>query len=154
VVIDNGPLDTPGGPAVDPATAHFIAGLYGALLGRPPDVTGQANLADLLHDGIPARQAARAVWQSAEHRGRQVDQYYLTFLHRQAEPAERALWVNYFLTGASELAVEQSILTSGEYQAARTDTTSFVRGLYTDILGRAPNAAEQGFWQQALQNEG
>jgi hypothetical protein len=78
-----------------------------------------------------------------------VDGYYQKFLHRTESAAERAGWVNAFLAGASEIAVETAFLLSPEYQMAHASNTAFVTGLYNDVLGRPPDAGLAG-WVQAL----
>jgi hypothetical protein len=66
----------------------------------------------LLRDSVLVTQG---FWQSPEHRGRQVDQFYATLLHRQADPGGRASWVNALQTGLSEADLMRSFLTSAEY---------------------------------------
>src|SRR5262249_12785043 len=63
------------GPAVTVATAPqpddetaFVTGLYQDVLGRAPEADGLTAWVRALHDGLPRSQAARAVWESAEHR--------------------------------------------------------------------------------------
>jgi hypothetical protein len=79
-----------------------------------------------------------------------VDQFYTTFLHHSADSAGAMYWVNAMLNGASEESVMVGFLTSPEYQASHSDDTTFVQGLYSDVLGRAADAAGQSFWVQAL----
>jgi len=98
---------------------------------------------------VSRAQDAQAFWQSPEHRGRQVDQYYRRFLRRHADPAGRAGWVNAFVAGATEVEVMQQFLASAEYRTARPGT-AYVTGLYADVLGRSPSAAEVAGWQRAL----
>jgi hypothetical protein len=93
---------------------------------------------------------ADGFWQSVEHRVLEVNQFYGEFLHRAADDAGRAFWTNAFLSGASELEVMDGILTSTEYTASHSSDTAFVNGLYEDVLSRAPDAAGQAAWLQAL----
>jgi hypothetical protein len=94
---------------------------------------------------------AEGIWDSPEHRGLEVDQFYATYLHRAADPAERAGWVNALLGGASEADVARDFLTSPEYQQAHTGTTAYLFGLYADVLGRTPDPAGLDDWQAAAQ---
>lgn len=135
----------------DAATA-FVAGLYGALLDRAPDATGLANWVQHLDQGMSRDQVARAIWESAEHRGREVDGYYQNLLHRPADAAGRLSWVNAFLSGEDEGQVERGFLMSPEYQAAHASDAAFLTGLYLDVLGRQPDIPGTLAWQQALQN--
>src|SRR5260370_28932764 len=69
-----------------------------------------------------------------------------------ADSAGRTPWVNAVLAGNSEIDVARMFLTSAEYQAAHSSDAAFVTGLYTDVLGRSPSAAEVAGWQQALRS--
>jgi hypothetical protein len=106
----------------------------------------------LLLSGIGRQKVAMAVWQSPEHRGVEVDQFYMTYLGRGADAAGRAFWVNAFLSGASEVDVIRGFLTSAEYQATHVTDISFVNGLYAQILGRTSDPAGQAAWLEALQS--
>src|SRR5262249_49799538 len=105
----------------------------------------------LLLNGTPRQQVVQAVWRSPEHRGLQVDRFYQTFLHRAADAAGRAGFVQAFLAGAEEVEVGQFFLTSAEYAAAHTTPVAFAAGLYADVLARNGSDAEIAGWQQALQ---
>jgi hypothetical protein len=130
----------------------FVNHLFQSLLGRSPDIDGLNSLTMMLMAGFPREQITREIWQSPEHRGLEVDQYYQTYLHRLPDPAGRAGWVNSFLAGASEISVAQLFLTSAEYVATHQSNFSFVTGLYVDVLGRAPDAAGLAAAQAALQS--
>jgi Domain of unknown function (DUF4214) len=106
----------------------------------------------LLLAGIPRQVLAAAIWQSPEHRAFEVNQYYLTFLGRPADAAGEAIFVNALLNGATEVDVIRALVTSPEYSQIHQSDVSFVTGLYTQILGRAPDAAGEAAWEQALQN--
>ena len=82
--------------------------------------------------------------------GLEVDQFYQTFLHRPADAAGRAGWVNALLNGVTEANVVIAFVTSPEYTRLHPDASSYVTGLYEDILGRAPDAAGQSFWERIL----
>jgi hypothetical protein len=58
----------------------FIDGLYQNLLNRPAEVEGLCRWILLLLAGISRQQVATALWQSAERRAIEVDQFYATFL--------------------------------------------------------------------------
>jgi protocatechuate 3,4-dioxygenase beta subunit len=134
------------------AEATYVNGLYHTLLGRGADSTGLTNWVIALQNGVSRQEVATAIWDSAEHRGIEVDQFYAAFLHRSESPAERAAWVNLMLGGESELQVADSFILSSEYEAAHASSTSFVSGLYADVLGRGATSAEITGWTQSLQN--
>jgi autotransporter-associated beta strand protein len=128
----------------------FISSLYKEILNRLPDVPGLSFWLQQLHAGVPRDQIARGFWESAEHRGLEVDQYYATLLHRPADAAGRAAWVNALLAGTSEGDVVIAFLTSPEYTARHADNAAFVNGLFSDLLRRAGDPAGLAFWQDQL----
>jgi uncharacterized repeat protein (TIGR01451 family) len=140
-------------PAVGTLRADivFIKGLYRDLLGRDAETAGLAFWMSALLTGGSQSAVAQGVWDSAEHRGLEVDKFYLTLLHRRADAAGRAFWVADLLAGARESDVEAGFLSSAEYRAAHAADAAFVAGLYQDVLDRAPDSTGQAFWLAKLQ---
>jgi hypothetical protein len=134
------------------AEVHYISGLYATLLGRSAEDASLEYWIGLLHGGATRQQVVQGIWDSPEHRGREVDQFYATYLHRAADAAGRALWVNALLGGASEADVALGFLTSPEYQQSHADTTSYLLGLYADVLGRTADPAGLEVWQAAARS--
>jgi hypothetical protein len=145
-------------PAVglDPAAAPaaqlraYISALYQRVLGRAPDDSGLSVWVSFLQAGGSRADAARAFWESAEHRGLEVDTFYATYLHRAADADGRAVWVNALLAGMTEADVARGFLASPEYASAHPDTAAFAAGLYSDVLGRHGAAGEVSPWQAQL----
>jgi SdrD B-like domain/Domain of unknown function (DUF4214) len=147
-------LSSSNGQSVDPvieAEATYVDGLYRTLLQRPADEAGLIGWVTAMQQGMSRAQVVAAIWDSAEHRGLEVDQLYQTFLHRQADAAGRAAFVNVLMSGATEEDVALMMIDSNEYQSAHPDNTSFILGLYADILGRTPAPAETAAWLAVLQ---
>jgi hypothetical protein len=92
------------------------------------------------------------VWNSPEHLAMEVNQFYFQILHRAADRAGEAGWVQYLLQGHGENDLAVQLLESPEYQAAHLSAASFIQGLYADVLLRTPSAAESSGWLQALQS--
>jgi hypothetical protein len=139
--------------AADPASqAPFVRTLYDQVLQRTPDAAGLAGWVGFLQAGGTPLQVAQGVWDSAEHRGMQVDQFYAAYLQRPADAVGRAFWVNALLSGQGEDAVARDFLTSPECLRTHPDTTSYLTGLYEEVLGRDPDAVGLAGWQQAVQN--
>jgi hypothetical protein len=139
---------------VDPvlkAQATFVDGVYRTLLGRAADGDGLVGWVVQLHNGASRADIVQGIWASAEHRGIEVDHFYSTFLHRSADTGGRAAWVNLLLAGANEADIARMFIASSEYQAAHSDNSSFVSGLYADVLGRVPTSGEVAGWVQTLQ---
>jgi hypothetical protein len=133
------------------AEVYFVSALYSTLLGRTAEIAGLEFWIDLLHGGATRQQIAEGVWESAEHRGLEVDQFYATYLHRAADASGRAFWVHELLGGLSESQVAEGFLTSAEYRQAHPGTDAYLTGLYADVLGRAPDAAGLDHWEAAAQ---
>jgi hypothetical protein len=102
--------------------------------------------------GTPNIAVATDIWESAEHRGIQVDGYYNLFLNRLPDAAGRQFWINQMLAGANEEKVMASFMTTTEFMLNHSSNLSFVNALYGDILGREPDPDGQAFWIDALQS--
>jgi RHS repeat-associated protein len=137
----------------DPSTAYVIQ-LYSVVLGRKPEAAGLSHWVGLLHAGTPRQRVAQGIWESAEHRGLQVDQFYATFLHRTPDPGGRAFWVSELLRGVGETAVAVRFLTSEEYTRAHPDTGSFIDEVYADVLGRGPDQTGLTAWRTVTEQQG
>jgi hypothetical protein len=53
-------------------------------------------------------------------------------------------------SGVDETTVARMLIASGEYQSAHADNSSYVAGLYQDVLARTASANEIAGWTQAL----
>jgi len=130
----------------------FVTSLYQEVLKRPFDEAGLAGWLQALQNGMSRADVAERFWESAEHRGLEVDQFYATFFHRVADQPGRAGWVNALVAGMSETQVATAFLISPENTQSHGDASSFIRGLYMDLFQRAPDNAGFNFWTQVLQN--
>jgi hypothetical protein len=158
-VQDNGGTAN-GGADLDPSskmmtvnvttTNSFVAALYKDVLKRDPDTDGLNFYTGLLAKGALPSAIVADVWQSAEHRGIEVDSYYQTLLHRTFDPAGRQVWVNRMLAGMSEEAVMAGFLGSSEYQQFKLSSKSFVDALYQDVLSRPAEAQGESNWMTSL----
>jgi hypothetical protein len=104
---------------------------------------------------LAANPAARplvvqAFWNSAEHRGLEVDTFYSSILQRSADAAGRAFWASQLQQGVSEDALAIQFLESPEF-LERGDQF-FVDFLYQSVLGRTFDASGEAFWLSALAN--
>ena len=130
--------------------AAFVSSLYQTLLGRPVDPAGLIAWVDRLNAGMPRLQLVNLLWDSAEHRARQVADDYQAFLHRSPGASEVANWVNAFMFGASEDQVADAFLHSQEYLWSDPSNSGFVQKLFNDILGRSADPAGLASWTSAL----
>ncbi len=148
-------LASSGSQTLDPsvmADSAYVNGLYLNILDRPADGDGLAYWVQQLQNGTPRSQIVDGIWNSAEHRGLEVDHFYALFLNRGADPAGRAYWVSRFLAGESEVDVARGFLGSSEFQADHPDNVSYATALYADVLGRAGGSTEISSWVGVLQS--
>ncbi len=134
---------------------QVVRSLYRAILGREADGTGLTNWTALLDAGAPVSQVVAGIWNSKEHREKEVKSYYLNYLGRdfaagQVSQAEVDKWVNAMLAGSSEASVVAGFLGSTEYAALHPGNQAFVQALYADVLGRTPSQAEVNNWVSVL----
>src|SRR5262249_18277836 len=94
-----------GTPTVSDQT-HFVNALYSGVLGRTGDSDGVDYWLQQIATGSSRGEIAQSFWESSEHRGLQVDDFYATYLHRAADPDSRQFWIGIFATGASETQVQ------------------------------------------------
>jgi hypothetical protein len=95
-------------------------------------------------------QAAHDYWDSNGQWCREVDGYYHSFLHRDAEAAGRTYWISRFAAGADESDVVEGFLTSAEYTLMHAGDTAFVEALYQDVLLRTSDANGEQWWRNGL----
>ncbi len=130
---------------------QFVAQVYQEFLNRAPDPAGAAYWANFLNSAgssqVNLRQEMVAtIIASPEYRQDVVTQIYEDFLNRAPDAAGLSFWSNQ-MASLGESAVLANILATPEYQALQGGTPQgLVNGLYTDLLGRAPDAAGQAYW--------
>ncbi|HEV3006153.1 MAG TPA: DUF4214 domain-containing protein, partial [Pirellulales bacterium] len=139
------------GPAPDADTA-YVQGVYRNLLARDADPGGAAYWDHQLSTGLSTQDFTRDIWESAEHRGLQVDHYFETFLRRSADPGGRDYFLHVFLVGADEQQVVVDLMSSPEYQALHPTNAGFVAAVYADVLSRPADTAGLAFWEAALEH--
>lgn len=137
------------GPNGDVNSA-VVRGLYRTILGRDADSGGLQSWSGQLAAGASIQTIVQDFWYSAEHRGQEIDQFYLTYLHRSSDAAGRAAWLQILVATGSETAVVAAMLTSSEYLQAHPGNSAWVTSVYNDVLGRAPGAAELQYWLNQL----
>jgi hypothetical protein len=134
------------------SASSFVPALYQDVLGRAPDPSGRRFYTNLLATSTPPSTVVADIWESAEHRGIEVDSYYQTLFNRAADPTGRQFWVTSMLAGVTEETVMASFLNSPEFQQLNSLPTQFVTALYNDVLGRPPDGPGESYWTTALTN--
>jgi hypothetical protein len=138
-------------PSSPTADSAFVQGLYRNVLGRDADANGLEYWTARLMNGVPTVQVAQAIWESAEHRGHEVDYFYKTLLGRSADAGGYKYWVNVFLHGASEVDVAVAFLGSPEFQSAHPSNQAYVQAIYPVLLGRPVDSGGLTYWTNSLQ---
>ncbi|HVJ80824.1 MAG TPA: DUF4214 domain-containing protein, partial [Planctomycetia bacterium] len=124
------------------ATPGFVRALYLSLLGRDADEAGLKSYQDRLNAGESRTAIVQDLWESKEHRERQVEQIYQSLLGREASTEDRDYWVGYMMDGRDEEDITATFLASDEYRTQHPDAEAYVGSLYQAILGRTGTATE------------
>ena len=135
--------------STDPNTAYINA-VFQSILGHAPDPTGLAYWQQQMTAGASRRTVAETVWDSAEHRGLQVEQFYQQFLGRSSDPQGKAYWVAAFNSWGTEQVEVAGFVTSQEYMSLHSGNTNFIDALYNDIALRTPDSAGESHWVSQL----
>jgi uncharacterized repeat protein (TIGR03803 family) len=132
------------------ANQLFVEGLYEDFLGRYPDASGWAFWVSEIP--ILGRQGvANDIARSQEGLDHVVNQIYLAFLNRSADPGGQATYVSQLQSGKTEEWVMSQILGSQEFwQDCGGTNQGFVDTLYKDVLRRSPDAGGEAYWLHAL----
>lgn len=93
----------------------WVNQMYFDLLGRSPDLPGQAAWVNALNAGMPRSLAALGFASCAERETIIVREDYQVFLGRQASNAEVAGWVNQFGVGMSNENIIAGFVASNEF---------------------------------------
>jgi PKD repeat protein len=142
-------------PIVGPTspTALYLDGLYRDLLQRsaqPSDINGWASV--LTQTTITRSQAVQALLGSGERDATLIRSDYQTLLGRAVDPSGQAYWLHFLQVGGSQEMLAAQLTASDEYYAKHGGTVSgWVTGVFTDQLGRAPDAGTIAYVAGLLQ---
>ena len=153
---------------------QFVTRLYQNVLGRSPDAGGLSEWVRALNAGTSRASvvvgfsdstefksntsidvdAFATSKMSNEHQG-QIYRLYRATLGREPDSGGFLNWMNALDTGAQSLkTVVAGFVGSTEFQSTygALNNTQFVSLMYTNVLGRAPDAGGQSNWVNALNN--
>ena len=136
-------------PSADQATA-YVRGLYLNLLDRNADAAGLQFWTSMLEPD-PASVALHqlvvaGIWDSLEHRGIQVDDYYATFPF-DSGPGGPMHFVQRLMNGEGEADIADEFRTTlGIPARLHPNADAFVKGLYFDVLSGSAGTAELSYW--------
>ena len=124
----------------------YIKAVYQSVLGHAPDPTGLAYWQQQMAAGASRATVAQGVWNSAEHRGDEVEQFYQAFLRRASDAAGKTFWIDAFNSWGTEQIEVAGFLTSREYMTLHSGNTNFVDALYHDVALRQADTAGESYW--------
>lgn len=132
----------PATAAITQNQADYLNQMYADLLKRPVDSTSLARMRGMFNAGASRPQIATVITDGTEFRTLLVEGYYQTYFQRSASSSEVSLGVE-LLGKASGDSFQSVVLGTDEYfrRAGGTNDT-FLQRLYSDVLNRAPTAAE------------
>jgi hypothetical protein len=142
------------------ANEQYVQTLYNEFLGRTgtiAELDGWSSYASTA--GYAA--VASGILRAPESLRRIVDNFYLKFLHRAADPAGEAGWVSSLQNGTTVEQVMAGFLSSPEYfnhsyalNRLTTPDAAFIQSLYVQLLGRPGTAQEVDSWSNILPTSG
>ena len=100
---------------------NFVGNLYQTVLSRTADAAGLSFWMNALANNASRSFVAQAFWESAEHRGLQVDELYGRYLNQKPDTGGRAFSVNQLGNGGSEVDIALALTTSPDYSAAHAE---------------------------------
>jgi hypothetical protein len=132
---------------IDPEGA-FVAGSYRDLLGRQVTAEELSFWQSSLTGGTTHAQMAGSITTGSEYRAALIGSLYAKFLHRSPSSGDLSFWTQALAAGSTDEDVVAGIVGSPEYYAlAEESVTKFISSAYLGLLGRAPTAGEQSYWQ-------
>lgn len=132
-----------------------VQAIYADMMGRGADASGLSywsTVAVINGGGAVANAFAR----TPEYVRTQVVEGYRTILGRDPSEADIQYWTGMITSGAlPPESLRGFFAQSDEYwQKAGGTSTGFITRLYSDVLGRAPSAADLTFWTSELSTKG
>jgi uncharacterized protein GlcG (DUF336 family) len=121
--------------------AGFVSALYQDALGRAASAAEVAAWTSVLVAGFPRGQAALALFTSPEGRQQLVQSFYVTYLHRPADPGGLSGWTGQLLQGIHDDQVLASILSTDEFALGASDTIFLAQEEVQQLLDRASAAS-------------
>ncbi len=130
--------------------------LYEGILGRDADLGGAQHFISQVESGTSLTDIANQFLNSSESGGvateAQIDNLYTTLLGRSADAGGSDSWEAIIANGGSLANVAAGIAGSAEAQALDQSNGTFVRDLYTNVLGRAVDDGGLDNWVSQLFN--
>ena len=128
------------------ALATYVGALYGDLLGRAADASGQTYWAGRLEQGVNFREAAASIVRSREYIVDRIDAAYAAVLARGPDRDGLNYWLE-----QSEDRLDSGLLAADEFYArVGGNDRAFIQAAYQIVLERPAEQAAQQYWSAEL----
>jgi hypothetical protein len=152
----------------DPSNQALVDQLYTQALHRAPDAAGEASWVAALNGGESRADVVAGFSESDENRQalsaatnisysatveEEVARLYATAFLRGADPSGFSTWTQALINGDSLGQVAAQFIQSPEFAAhygSSVSNDAFVAAMYTNTLGRAPDASGEASWISEL----
>lgn len=142
----------------------FVDLVYANVLNRAADAQGRAHWINVLAQGVSRGEVMVGFAESNEYVSRtqtvaatdtieaRVVRLYRAFFLRDPDAAGLAYWTDQARNGVSLEAIAAAFAQSGEFRNryGALDNAAFVNLVYTNVLGRAPDAGGAAYWTGLL----
>ena len=119
---------------------QFIEQAFNDFMGEPIDLVTEGTNTPLI---VTRLVFAQSLSTSVNYRNLLIQDWFLRFLHKSADPGDITFVQGLFTGGKNDKQIIEVFLTAPIYfQGAGNTNTGFVTQVYQDLLGRAPSAAE------------
>ena len=135
-VVSAGLLDAAAALGTANAPTVFVQHLYADLLGHAPSAFDVKTWLRALYSGTSRSAIAQSIWESKEHRGREIDGDYVLLLKHHVDSTHLNQWLQVFQNGGTESDVLRGILASAEQVLVQGNDEIRVVGVSRRVLGR------------------
>ncbi len=130
---------------------EFVSQAFEDILGRDADGESRDHFASLLQQGVSRSDLTAMLTHSDEYYGNRIRQAYQDYLGRGADGGGLNFWLARMRSGLTDEQLEAAFIGSSEFYAhAGGSDRAWVDEMYFDLLGRAPDAAGEAYWTNAL----
>lgn len=133
------------------ADDFFVAQAFQNILGRSVDTATLQYFVNALEQGLTRAAFASLLTHSDEYFHDKIDADYQHYLGRDADDSGLAYWTSQLRNGVTDEQLAAFFIGSPEYfEHSGGANLSWVRQMYFDLLGRAPDTAGEVFWVNLL----
>ncbi|HUY91494.1 MAG TPA: TIGR03118 family protein [Pirellulales bacterium] len=129
----------------------FVSQAFEDILGRDADPAAEAAFTSLLQQGVPRSTITQVLTHSDEYYEDRIQLAYQDYLGRGADAGGLNFWLVLMRSGLSDEQLEAAFIGSAEFfNHSGGANRAWVDEMYFDLLGRAPDAAGEAYWENVL----